>query len=135
MQSIPSSKGVCYQSASVSSKDGHMYQVPSPLRPTTTCHSSVSIYHYSKLLKCGDSKTILSCSSLGFFRHWSTASSPKILVTVESYSYLCCLCSRLIITNHYGSSDIRQLAVGPDSDVENFKVLLYRIRHDLHKTI
>ena len=112
-----------------------MDQVPNPTRPTTNYCSSLSIYHYSKLLKYGDSRTIPSFYCLGLFGHWSTASSPKILVTVELYSFLYCLRSRLIITNHCGSSDINQLAVCPASDVKNIKVLFHCSLHALRETM
>ena len=133
IQSISYAKGVCYHSTSVGRNDFHMDQVPNPTRPTTICCSSISISYYSKLLECGDSKTIPSCSPLGFFSHRSTASFPKILVTVESYSFLCCLCSSMILTGNCGSSDINQLAVCPASNVEKFKVLLHCSRHSLRK--
>ena len=135
MQIRPSAKGVSYHSTSVGRKDGHMYQVSNPTCSTTNSRSSLSISHYSKFLKFGDSETIPSCSSLGIFSHRSTASFPKILVMVESYSFLCCICSKLIITNHCGSSDINQLAVCPASDVDRFKVLLHCSRHELRETI
>ena len=112
-----------------------MDQVPNPTSPTTSCRLSLLISHHSKLLKCGDSKTIPSCPYLGFFSHQSTASSPKILVTVKLYSFLYCLRSRLIITNHCGSSDINQLAVCPASDVKNIKVLFHCSLHALRETM
>ena len=76
-------------------------------------------------------KTILPRPSLGLFSHQLTTSFPKSLATVESQSFLCCLYSRLIITNHCGSSDINQLAVCPASDVEKLKVLLHCSRNSL----
>ena len=72
---------------------------------------------------------------LYFFSHRSTASLPKRLVTVESHSFLCCLCSRLITANHYGSSDINRPYVCPTSDVDKFKVLLRCSWHFLRKTM
>ena len=128
--------GVCYHSTSVGRKDGHMEQVPNPTRPTINCRSSLSISHYFlNSLNVVIQKTIPSCPSLGFFSHRSTASSPKILVTVESYSFLCCLHSSLIITNKCGSSDTHQLAVCPASNVDKFNILLHCSRHALRKTV
>ena len=135
MQSRTYSKGVFYHYTSVGRNYGHMYQVPNPTLPTKNCRSSLSMSCYSKLLKCGDSKTIPSCPSLVLFRNRSIAPFPKILVTVESYSFLFCLCIRLIITNHCGYIDINQLNVCPASDVENFKVLLHFSRHASRETM
>ena len=134
MQIIPYAKVVCYHCTSVGHTDGHMDQVPNPIRPTPNCRSSLSISHYyffswNVLIK----KTIPFFPSRGFFSHWSTSSFPKSLVTVESYSFLFSLFSRLIITNHCGSSDIHQLAVCPSSYVENFKILLCCSQHALRK--
>ena len=135
MQRIPSAKVFFYHSTSVGREEEHMDQVPNLTRPTTNFRSSFSISHYSKLLKCGDSKNIPYLPSLGLFNYQSITSFPKILVTVESHSFLCCLCSRLIITNHCGSSDINQLSVCPDSDVDKFKFLLHCSRNVPHETM
>ena len=86
MQSRPSAKGICQKSTTVERGDGHMDQVPNPIRPTTNYRSFLSISYYSKHLKRGDSILYRLALLLDFFSHQPTMSPPKRLVTVESHS-------------------------------------------------
>ena len=96
---------------------------------------SINISLILKLLKCDDSKNYNILSFSWIFQPSVNSVITQNLGDVLIILIICCLCSRLIITNHCGSSDIHQLAVCPASDVEKFKVLLHCSLHYLRKTI
>ena len=47
---------------------------------------------------------------------------------------LCCICIRLMITNHFGSSYINQLSICPARYVYKFEIFLHCSRHALRET-